>query len=130
MSTSTSRKVAFSSKVKMRISLHISDYTLEEMQASFYDYIDIQDFKDDAKCIARKIEETGSQTEDDYCLRGLEQMMTEDSQKKRKAKKRSAVSIVLKEQFWSDNDPTVIAKAYSSADFSLPVLLTTDCIMD
>ena len=87
------------------------------MQACFYDYVDIEDFKSDARRVAKMIENEEDIDEsigEECCRRGSEHM-TKEAARRRKERKSAAISVVLDEQFWSDEDSSAIAASYFKA---------------
>lgn len=70
--TSTGKKVAFCVTLKVEEIIHISDYSLEEMSATWYDAQEIKSFKEDRKDTAKRIDQ-GATTDSDY-HRGVESL--------------------------------------------------------
>jgi hypothetical protein len=114
------KSVAFANNVLMSVSLHISDYNEQEIQACFYNISEISEFKQDVKRTARMIETKQDIDDVDVCRRGAEHM-TEEATNIRHQKRRAVVFEVLTEQFWAEENPGTPSSERITAKYSKAV---------
>ena len=106
------KSVTFRPTVGVRTCIHLNDYTEDEVQATWYDKVDLAVIKLDVKATLTKMIQ-GDFTEDDICSsRGLESYTPEGAIRKR-LHKNNTWNVVLDEQDAQRdqgiNDPELIA---------------------
>ena len=113
------KTVSFSSKVHVRATLHINEYTNEEIHATWFNAGEFETIKKDVK-FALDLFQAGLLDEDSesYCRRGLE-YRTKIGMRRRMMNKELARSVVLDEQErqWTFglDDAAEIARIYIAA---------------
>lgn len=117
--TTATRKVSFNERVRAKKTIHITDFSEDEVQAYWYGDDEFRRIKRDVKFEASLLEnECLEENDSKYCGRGLENFTTSGA-KRRNANKRRGRSIVLEEQELQreegSNDPDFIAETYSDA---------------
>jgi hypothetical protein len=113
------KKVYFSHKIRIKPTLHIRDYTQEEIEATWFSKTDFENIKADMR-FALGLLRAGILDQDtiSYCRRGLE-CRTKEGVRKRMFNKASTRNAVLDEQdrqwdiFVTDSE--AIAKVYVAA---------------
>ena len=93
LSPISKRSVSFSPYVHVKRTLHINNYSLEEIEASWYDQADFQRMRDEDDVIVQMMEKRQTIDEAKYCTRGLEFRTTQGAQQRlrNKAEARDAV---------------------------------------
>ena len=124
------RVVSFAETAKMRLALHVNDFTDEEYYACFYSPQDYKRFKHEIKqTIVHHRNHKSSRDDDKYCCtRGIEHRLTKESSKQRSTIMTQAKLAVLGEQTLrgqicdcnkehehpkNDNEDVQIASSYS-----------------
>ena len=104
---STKKSVTFAPSAKMRLHLHVNQYTQEEKQSYFYQTEDFQSFKADVKRTARMMEKKQKiDDESTWCTRGVERRTMQGAKICTKLRIK-AMNSVFKEQmnqFFEDED--------------------------
>jgi hypothetical protein len=95
--TTNKKSVAFAASAKMRLALHVNQYTAEEIQACYYSSEDFRSFKTDVKRTAKMIEFKQKMDETVYCTRGVE-YKTREGKRIRSKLRSKADAAVFKEQ--------------------------------
>jgi hypothetical protein len=95
---STKKSVSFHEKVRARVSLHINDYSAEEIQATWLNAADMQRIRREMRYTVQMMKFGSSFDENEYSIRGLEHGTSEGSQSRRKNRS-EAVKAVLNEQY-------------------------------
>mmetsp|Transcript_123180 Transcript_123180/g.184219 ORF Transcript_123180/g.184219 Transcript_123180/m.184219 type:complete len:222 (-) Transcript_123180:50-715(-) len=96
--STTTKSVTFAATAKMRLALHINQYTEAEIEACYYNGKDFRSFKLDVKRTVRMMEMKVSIDGSNTCTRGTEGYVREAALMRSKVR-RAAQATVLKEQW-------------------------------
>jgi hypothetical protein len=115
------KKVVFSNKSRMKLALHLSDYTPEEIKATWFSKTDFENIKADIR-VTLSMPHAGTLDEDTnsigHCCHGLE-CRTKEATRKRMLNKARTRNAVLDEQArqWGsfEVDSEAIAKVFIAA---------------
>jgi hypothetical protein len=115
------KEVFFSNQIRIRLTLHVRDYTQEEIEATWFSKTDFENIKADVRFDIGLLHEGthGAQDTTSFCRRGLE-CRTKEGMRKRMSNKIIARNAVLDEQDrqWANyetDDAEAIAKVYIAA---------------
>lgn len=111
--------VTFNERVKAKKTIHISDFSEQEIESYWYTEEEFSRMKKDVRFESNLVEnECLGQESTRYCIRGLENF-TPDGANKRIKNKEECRAIVLEEQYLQhkegSNDQEYIAEIYSKA---------------
>jgi hypothetical protein len=122
--TKRRRSVAFSPNVNVRVTVHFSEFTKEEICEIWYQKEEYKNIKAQRKVIARVLQSRNFQEDDMYVMRGLECMFPANS-RARKHSKFLARESVLAEQDRQDvegrSDPERLAQVYRESSLQCTV---------
>jgi hypothetical protein len=93
----STKSVTFAETAKVRLTLHINDYSDDEIDACYYSREHFYGFKRDIKRTARMMQMKRKIDENVFCTRGLESR-THAGNKTRSTKRKASVCSVLMEQ--------------------------------
>lgn len=139
-SQSCNKRVDFNGRVKIRKTLHVSDYSDEEMLACWFSHEESKRFRQDALFIAQLAKDghisSSPENEDSpvHCLRGLE-MYTGSNEAKRRQQRKAAVRwALLKEMDLQHEeggcDANYIAELYNKASASCVAIARALALQD
>lgn len=116
-STKVRRSVQFATQAKMRTTIHINDFSDEELRDTYYEYLEFKTFKiENKQTVKMFIKGSALEDNDQHSCRGLEYMIPRNA-KVRKQVRALTINAVLDEQDRQDCDrecnPDLIAKEYS-----------------
>lgn len=112
------RSVTFFRRVAIRNTIHIMDYTDEEMDSAFYCYEEIKAMRSDAKYVGALLRDgLLEQDTEEMCRRGVEHRTREGALRKYKHKSLTRQAVLEEQDIqWEEGvrDPELIASVYQS----------------
>lgn len=114
------RRVSFFASVKVRICLHVNDYTQDEVHACWYNHEEREAMQENAR-VAAKLVLGGKLRQDtkEFCRRGVEFATLAHKVRRQQLRQKAWFAVFDKQQaqyeIGKPNEPELIAQAYKEA---------------